>query len=69
MQSVEELLPPAPAAHPRAARVNTLKMSVEDALAWIRQPPPEHMKLTALVCPLHFAVNTTPTSPYAYCPL
>ena len=27
---------------PRSARVNTLKMSVPQALAWLRSPPPEH---------------------------
>ena len=27
---------------PRTARVNTLKMSVATALAWLSSPPPEH---------------------------
>lgn len=49
-QSVDELLPPPPAAHPRSARVNTLKMSVADALDWIQKPPAEHAKLAGLVC-------------------
>ena len=44
--SAAELLPdPGPTTpHPRTARVNTLKMSVEQALQWLRQPPPEHRR-------------------------
>ncbi len=35
---------------PRTARVNLLKMSVEEALAWLRSPPLSHQKLATLVC-------------------
>lgn len=46
VDSAAELLPdPGPSTpHPRTARVNTLKMSVEQALQWLRQPPPEHRR-------------------------
>lgn len=33
------------ASRPRSARVNTLKMSVQEALAWLRSPPAHHAKL------------------------
>jgi putative methyltransferase len=39
---VEELLPAPPALRPRAARVNELRGSVAEALAWLRAPPAEH---------------------------
>ena len=35
---------------PRSARVNTLKMSVPQALAWLRSPPPVHSAFTSKVC-------------------
>ena len=35
---------------PRSARVNTLKMSVPQALAWLRSPPPAHRAFAAKVC-------------------
>ncbi len=34
---------------PRTARVNLLKISVAEALAWLRSPPLEHQKLATLV--------------------
>lgn len=45
VDSVQALLPSrareeAAARRPRTARVNTLKMSVAEALAWLRNPPP-----------------------------
>jgi hypothetical protein len=45
VSKVQELLPSAAcedagARRPRTARVNTLKMSVAEALAWLRAPPP-----------------------------
>lgn len=51
VQAVAELLPrPGPdTPHPRTARVNTLKMSVEEALAWMAHPPPEHAKWAVVV--------------------
>lgn len=44
VQQASELMPhPGPdTPHPRTARVNMLKMSVLEALAWLRQPPVEH---------------------------
>ncbi|KAL4452334.1 hypothetical protein ABPG75_007996 [Micractinium tetrahymenae] len=50
LQSVVELLPrPGPdTPHPRTARVNTLKMSVEEVLRWMAQPPAEHRKWAAV---------------------
>ena len=39
---------------PRAARVNTLKMSVAEALSWLRCPPQAHAELAGLVEPLLF---------------
>lgn len=41
---------------PRAARVNLLKMSVDEALTWLRSPPSPHQKLAALVCLCGFAL-------------
>ena len=35
---------------PRTARVNLLKISVAEALAWLRSPPLSHQKLATLVC-------------------
>ncbi len=51
VQSVAELLPrPGPdTPHPRTARVNTLKMSVDEALQWMAQPPAEHAAWAAVV--------------------
>lgn len=51
VQTVAELLPrPGPdTPHPRTARVNTLKMSVDEALRWMAQPPAEHAKWAAAV--------------------
>ena len=51
--SVAELLPAAGAAaaaagRPRSARVNLLKMRVEEALDWLRDPPPPHTRLARL---------------------
>ena len=40
---------PPPAPHARTARVNTLKMTVTEALAWLREPPAEHAALGKLV--------------------
>lgn len=34
----------------RTARVNLLKISVDEALTWLRSPPSPHQKLAALVC-------------------
>lgn len=34
---------------PRFARVNLLKMTVAEALSWLRSPPPPHQKLAKLV--------------------
>ena len=34
---------------PRSARVNTLKMSVPQALAWLRSPPPVHSAFASKV--------------------
>ena len=47
-EDIKDLLPAvrmaaAAANRPRTARVNELKMSIEDALAWIRSPPPQHL--------------------------
>lgn len=49
--SVGELLPhPGPdTPHPRTARVNTLRMSVDAALAWLRTPPEKHRRRWAAV--------------------
>lgn len=35
--------------HPRTARVNTLRLSVDAALAWLREPPAEHRRKWAAV--------------------
>ena len=41
---------------PRSSRVNTLKMSVAQALRWLSSPPPEHSSYAHKVCgPLHEA--------------
>ena len=48
-QAVDDLVAPAAAPHPRTARVNTLKMTVAEALAWLREPPAEHSALGKLV--------------------
>ncbi len=37
------------AAQPRVARVNTLKLTLDAALAWLETPPPEHAKHAAKV--------------------
>ena len=34
----------------RSARVNLLKISVDEALSWLRSPPSPHQKLATLVC-------------------
>ena len=35
---------------PRTARVNLLKMTIAEALAWVRVPPAAHKKWAHLVC-------------------
>lgn len=51
--AVGELLPSAgpDAPHPRTARVNALKMGVDEALQWLRHPPPEHAQWVEVVRP------------------
>lgn len=52
-QTVEDLLPATlrqeAATRPRSVRVNTLLLTVEDALAWLADPPPEHARFAAQV--------------------
>jgi putative methyltransferase len=51
VQAAAELLPhPGPdKPHPRTARVNLLKLSVQEALDWLQQPPAEQRKWAAVV--------------------
>ena len=48
---------------PRTARVNLLKISVEEALAWLRSPPLSHQKLTTLVCCITVRCNALQYAP------
>lgn len=48
------------AAQPRVARVNTLKLTLDAALALLETPPPEHAKHAAKVsCAVSSAVGLT----------
>lgn len=62
VQSAAELLPhPGPhTPHPRTARVNTIKMSVQEALDWLRAPPPEHRKWAAVVSWARLCLPSSP---------
>ena len=52
VQQVQELLSVNIAKDwPRTARVNLLRTTVAEALAWLRSPPPEHNKWSRLVNP------------------
>lgn len=51
VEHVEELLPANVAREwRRTARVNLLKMTVAEALTWLRSPPAVHKKWASLVC-------------------
>lgn len=71
VQEVAELLPdPGPTKpHPRTARVNTLKLGVEEALQWLRQPPPEHRGKWAAVVSSRRCINVLQLCAPRPCPL
>ena len=48
---------------PRTARVNLLKISVAEALAWLRSPPLSHQKLATLVCCITVRCNIMQYAP------
>ncbi len=48
---------------PRTARVNLLKISVDEALAWLRSPPASHQKLATLVCCITVRCNVMQYAP------
>jgi putative methyltransferase len=70
---VASLLPAPAAPHPRTARVNALKMSPREALAWMRAPPPEHAALWAATASArashHACIRTRPPPPPPPSPL
>lgn len=49
---------------PRTARVNLLKISVEEALAWLRSPPLSDQKLATLVCCITVRCNVQQYVPH-----
>lgn len=52
---------------PRTARVNLLKISVGEALTWLRSPPSPYQNLASLVCTHTLQLQLMQRTVYTYC--